>query len=69
MNDIVKSFWSTLSMIVLVFFGIWILGLVVKPIIISLIITILLIVWKYKPLWDGIKYYWNLLWNWIIKKN
>lgn len=69
MNDIVKAFWSTLSMIVLVFLGIWVLGIFVKPIIIALIIAAFLVFWKFQKLWAGIKYYWNLLWNWIIKKD
>jgi hypothetical protein len=69
MNEIVKDFWSTLSILVLVFFGIWILGVFVKPVIIALVFSVLFVVWKYKPLWAGIKYYWNLLWSWIIKKN
>lgn len=68
MTDVVKSFWSTFSMIVLVFFGIWILGVYVKPVVIATVIAAVLTFWKFTNIWNGIKYYWNLLWNWILKK-
>lgn len=67
MEPVVKTFWSTLSLIVIVFLLTWLLGLILKPITIALIISFIMIFWKSSALWTGIKYYWNELWNKIKK--
>jgi hypothetical protein len=62
-----REFWSTMIMIVLVFVCSWILGLIFKPIIIAVILSILIIIWKSNTIWLGIKHYWNLLMSIIVR--
>ena len=70
MEPVVKDFWSNLSLIGIIFLIVWLLGLILQPIVIALIITIIMIIWKAPKLWCGIKYYWNELWSRInLAKN
>lgn len=62
-----NAFWGTIAMILLIFFGTWILSALIKPIIISLILTIVIMVIKYKTIFSGIKYYWKKLMGLIFK--
>lgn len=63
-----KTFFSTLLIIVLIFFGVWLLAAVIKPIYIASILSIVIIIMKNKTIYSGIKYYWNKLINIIFKK-
>ena len=63
-----KSFWSSITILLVVFFGSWLLGIFFKPIIIATILAIIIVIWKSNTIWTGIKYYWGLLMNSIFKK-
>jgi len=62
-----REFWSTMIILLLVFVGTWVLGAIFHPIFIACALSVLIIVWKSKTIWTGIKHYWNLLMNVIFK--
>jgi hypothetical protein len=67
-NTVLKKFWESLIMIVLVFFLVWILGILIKPIYAALIVTSIIFVWRFLNILNGLKYYWNKLWKKISNR-
>jgi ABC-type uncharacterized transport system involved in gliding motility auxiliary subunit len=61
MNTVVKDFWKALILAVVIFIAALVLGLILKPVYIALILFTIIIVIKFKSIWAGLKYYWNLI--------